>query len=64
MENYAWDMIKKVVGVVLIVGGVIGLFIPLVQGIAMIVVGAVLLKNEFILRKIRQLVRYVKRWRR
>ena len=64
MKNYALDVIKKVVGVVLIVGGVLGLFLPFLQGIAMIVVGAVLLKNEFILRKVRQAVRYVKRWRR
>ena len=47
--NDFWTIGKKVIGVVLIVGGVLGLFLPFLQGIAMIIAGAVLLENKRII---------------
>lgn len=61
MENHFWRIGKKVLGVVLIVGGILGLFLPFLQGIAMIVVGAILLDNKYILNKVKQFKAYLKR---
>lgn len=38
--------LKKILGVVLIIMGIIGLFVPILQGIALIIVGIVLLEYE------------------
>lgn len=64
MKNYVWTLVKKIIGIILIVGGTLGLFLPFFQGIAMIIAGAILLENEFILRKFRQLVAYLKKKKR
>ena len=61
MKNYVWNVVKKTVGVILIVGGIFGLFLPFLQGIAMILAGAVLLENKFIIRKVRAFLAYLKR---
>lgn len=64
MKNHVWEWTKKVLGVLLIVGGIIGLFLPFLQGVAMIVAGAVLLHNKWLLAKIRATIKYFKDWRR
>ena len=64
MTRYIWDITKKIVGVILIVGGIAGLFLPFFQGIAMIIAGAVLLENEFILQKAKAFIAYIKRWKK
>jgi hypothetical protein len=43
-----WTIGKKIIGGILIVGGVLGLFLPFLQGVAMIIAGAVLLGNKHI----------------
>ncbi len=55
---------KKLLGVILIIGGFFGLFLPFLQGIAMIIAGAMLLENKFILDKAYKFVAYVKNWRK
>ena len=53
--------IKKIVGILLIIGGIAGLFLPFFQGIAMILVGAILLDNDFILGYAKRFIAYLKR---
>jgi len=64
MRRYIVDVAKKVVGVVLIIGGIAGLFLPFFQGIAMIIAGAILLDNDFILSRAKRFVAYLKRLRK
>ncbi len=42
-----WRVVRIVAGFVLIAGGIAGLFLPFLQGVAMIVGGLVLLAREF-----------------
>ena len=44
--NGFWTIGKKIIGVLLIIGGFVGLFLPFLQGVAMIIAGAVLLENK------------------
>lgn len=62
-NNFLWEPLKKILGIILILGGIVGLFLPFFQGIVMIVAGAVLLNNKFILDKVRRLAAYFKRKR-
>lgn len=55
---------KKIAGTALIVLGIIGLFVPILQGIALIVVGVVLLEYEPLLRLGRSLKRKWKKTRK
>jgi len=61
VKNLVWDFIRKLLGVILIIGGVLGLFLPFFQGIAMIIAGAILLENKFVLKKVRQVIKYFKK---
>ena len=40
------EIIKKIIGVILIIAGVLGLFLPFFQGILMILLGLALLGNH------------------
>jgi uncharacterized protein YqgC (DUF456 family) len=42
-----WRWVRIVAGFVLLLGGIAGLFLPFLQGIAMIVAGLILLGREF-----------------
>ncbi|MFC1733714.1 hypothetical protein ACFL6I_25730 [candidate division KSB1 bacterium] len=46
MKKAVKKTIKKTAGATLITVGVVGLFVPILQGIALIIVGAVLLEHE------------------
>ena len=46
MKNNVWAFAKKVLGVILLIGGVLGLFLPFLQGVAMIIAGAILIDNQ------------------
>ena len=61
MRAYIVGLIKKVVGVLLIIGGIAGLLLPFFQGIAMIIAGAILLDNDFILSRAKRFIAYFKR---
>ena len=37
---------RKIIGILLIMGGIVGLFLPFLQGVAMILGGLVLLGNK------------------
>ena len=59
--NSAWKVIRKILGGVLILGGILGLFLPFFQGIAMIIAGAILLENEYILDKVKKIIAFFKK---
>ena len=61
MKNYAVRLLKKIAGVCLIILGVLGLFLPFLQGIIFIIAGAFLLDNDYILKKVRKLQDYFRK---
>lgn len=64
MKNKMLEYLKKGLGVILIIGGIFGLFLPFFQGVAMIIGGAVLLENEFVTRQAKKIIKYFKSIRR
>lgn len=57
--------LRKIFGVLLIIGGVIGLFLPILQGVAMILAGIALLGGKPAVRRCRRLaMRVLHLWRR
>ena len=60
-KNDVKVIIKKIVGIALIVGGLFGLFLPFFQGIAMIIAGAFLLESKYIIKQVKRLIAYLKR---
>jgi uncharacterized membrane protein HdeD (DUF308 family) len=57
----SYRMAKKIIGILLIILGTIGLFLPFLQGIALIIVGAMLLGNKWLLKKLKKLKKYFQR---
>ena len=55
------EIIKKIVGVILIIAGIIGLFLPFFQGVLMIVLGLVLLGNHKLKNYVVKLIKKIKR---
>lgn len=55
---------KKSLGVILIIGGFLGLFLPFFQGVAMIIAGAILLDNRYIMIRVRRFIDYLKKRRK
>jgi len=49
-----WSILKKILGVFLIIVGIIGLFLPLLQGILLIFIGITLFQNK----KIKECVQF------
>jgi len=47
MTKHAWRVMRIVAGFILLGLGVIGLFLPLLQGIALIIAGLLVLGREF-----------------
>ena len=64
MRNHLITIGRKVLGVILIIGGFIGLFLPFFQGIAMIIAGAILLENEFVMKQAKKFIVWVQNWRK
>jgi hypothetical protein len=60
-ESSFFEFFKKFLGIILIVGGIFGLLIPFLQGIAMILTGFVLLGNQAAIEKLHKLRVYLKR---
>jgi uncharacterized membrane protein YbaN (DUF454 family) len=52
--------LKKLLGILLIIIGIIGLFLPFLQGIVFITLGLVLLGNRKLLEKLKQFAKYLK----
>lgn len=63
-ENVFIRFAKKVLGVILIIIGIIGLFLPFLQGIAMILLGLMLLCGKPVVRRCFLFLNYVRNlWR-
>lgn len=56
------SIIKKIAGVVLILIGIPGLFLPLLQGILFITAGFILLGNKNLLKKMKHIGNKIKRY--
>jgi uncharacterized membrane protein YbaN (DUF454 family) len=50
----------KILGVLLIIGGIIGLFLPFLQGVLMITVGFALMGNKTAVKKLAQFKKWLK----
>ena len=52
--------LRKLAGILLIIFGVLGLFLPFLQGVAMIIAGAYLLGNKQLVTWIKRQVRRIR----
>ena len=57
----AWSILKKAIGIILIIVGLFGIFLPFVQGILLIVLGVYLVGNH---KLINWMKRKVHLWKR
>jgi hypothetical protein len=60
-ESSFFEYFKKFLGIIPIIGGIFGLLVPFLQGIAMILAGFVLLGNQAAIEKLYKLRIYLKR---
>lgn len=60
-KNALKSLLRRIVGVILITFGIIGLVLPFLQGVIMILAGTYLLGNKYLIKKIKQLRAYWKR---
>ena len=58
VKNQIIRIAKKIFGMILIIGGILGLFLPFFQGIAMIILGSILLGDKFLIKKTKKLKKY------
>ena len=54
------NLLKKATGVILIILGIIGLFLPFLQGIVLIIIGTTLIDNKYISNLAKKLIKKVK----
>ncbi|MFH1831902.1 MAG: PGPGW domain-containing protein [bacterium] len=59
-ENLLKTYGKKILGILLILVGIIGLFLPFLQGVLMISAGIILLGNKKLLTKMHKFWHYIK----
>ena len=59
-KSEVWILIKKVVGIILVVVGIFGLFLPLLQGVLLIILGIALFENKSIRGSFHNLVAKLK----
>lgn len=52
--------LKKILGLILIILGIPGLFLPLIPGLILIVTGIILIGNKKLLEKLKKLKNYLK----
>lgn len=55
MKETVKKVIKYIIGWSLIILGVVGLFLPVLQGIAFIIAGLVILENKYILEWLKRI---------
>lgn len=56
-----WILVKKVVGIILIVIGIFGLFLPLLQGFLLIILGMALFENKSIKEYVKNFMKRIKK---
>jgi len=55
------EIIKKIIGIILIIAGIIGLFLPFFQGILLIILGSILLGNHKLKKFVNKLIKKIKK---
>ena len=56
-----WEIIRKVLGIILIVIGIFGLFLPFLQGFLLIIIGIALYENKSVKRAISDFIEKFKK---
>ena len=56
-----WDITKKILGIIFIIIGIIGLFLPFLQGLLLIIIGLALYNNKKIGRYIAENIEKLRR---
>lgn len=59
MKNNLLNMLKKIAGIILIIAGIIGSFLPFIQGFLLIIIGAILLGNKRFLDKLKEIKSWI-----
>lgn len=62
-KNKIWSLIKKIFGIIFIIVGIAGLFLPFLEGILFILLGLALYHNESIKDVILNLRKKFKKWK-
>ncbi|MFH1461532.1 MAG: hypothetical protein ABIF12_01105 [bacterium] len=62
MENNNYSILKKILGVILIILGILGLFLPFLQGFVFIATGLVLLGNKKLLNWLKIIWSKIQLW--
>ncbi len=60
IKNNNYPFLKKISGIMLILIGIPGLFLPILQGILFITAGVLLLGGQPALKKLKQFQKYIK----
>jgi uncharacterized protein YqgC (DUF456 family) len=55
-----FNYLKKLLGIILIIIGIPGLFLPIIPGAVLITLGIVLVGNRKLLEKLKQFTKYLK----
>ena len=61
MKSNFWNILKKVMGIILIIFGIIGSFLPFIQGFLLIAIGTMLLGNKWLIKKLKLIKNYLTR---
>lgn len=56
-----FKVIKKIIGITLIIAGIIGLFLPFFQGVLIIILGLILLGNHKLKNFVIKLIKKIKK---
>lgn len=56
-----FKVIKKIIGITLIIAGIIGIFLPFFQGVLMIILGLILLGNHKLKNFVIKLIKKIKK---
>ena len=60
LKNNNLKNLKKIAGILLIIAGIFGLFLPLLQGVLMISTGIILLGNKYLITKFKKVKAYLR----
>lgn len=56
-----FKVIKKIIGIILIIAGIIGIFLPFFQGVLMVILGLILLGNHKLKNFVIKLIKKIKK---
>lgn len=66
-KHKRWRIVKRIIGVILIVTGIVGIFLPFIQGLLLVAVGIYLVGNHKLINWLKQNIvlwkRQLKNWK-